>query len=117
MTSLLADSVLLVALLATAVCVTKMHRELKQLRGYAAQFGSIMDQTSHTFDSIVRTVQDFEANGSQVAKVLGAQIDEARELIKEIERRRPRAVQAGDQTDNGAGERGFLARNAVVRHA
>jgi hypothetical protein len=99
MTSYLVDVILLLALLVTTFRVTKMHHELKQLRSDQGDFCNILGEAAESFDTIVKTVSDLNHNGSQLIGLLGAKIDEAREVIAEFDRRR-----AAQRADRGESE-------------
>lgn len=94
MTSYLVDAILVLALLVTAVRVSQMHRELVKLRRDQVQFCGIMGEAANAFETIVKTVNDLNRHGSRLIQLLGTKIDEAREVIAEIEERAPRT--AGD---------------------
>jgi hypothetical protein len=118
MISYLVDAVVCVALFVTAVRVTKMHRELKRLRGYETEFTDMVVRTTDALDNISGTVHELNANGAQLVHLLGVKIDEARDMIGEIDRRRrawaPRQTEeAGERM---SGERAFMPRGAVARH-
>lgn len=88
MISYLIEAVLFTALVITAWRVTKMHRELTKLRRYESEFGQMAVQISDAFDNIAASVHDLNANGTQLVHLLGVKIDEARELMAEIDRRK-----------------------------
>lgn len=118
MTSYLVDAVVCIALLVTAMRVTKMHRELKRLRGYETEFNEMMVRTTDALDNISGTVHELNANGAQLVHLLGVKIDEARDMIAEIDRRRrPWSARQSDEIgDKSGGERAFMPRGAVARH-
>jgi len=78
MASYLVDLVLLAALLFTSIRVTRMHRELVQLRSSQGDFASILGKTTETVDDMVLMVREFSADGKQLVNVLGGKIEEAR---------------------------------------
>jgi hypothetical protein len=114
MISYLVDFVLLAALLITSVRVTRMHRELRQLRGYESQLCGLTEQTSQSFNDISAIVHDLNANGAQLVHLLGFKIDEARELIVEFQRCR---AQNADRAVVEADTSGGREPRAMIRNA
>ena len=88
MASYLVDFILLAALLFTSFRVTRMHRELVQLRSSQGDFASILGKTTETVDDMVLMVGEFSAGGKQLVNVLGGKIEEARKAIVDIEAHR-----------------------------
>jgi hypothetical protein len=105
MTSYLVDAILLLALVVTTYRVTKMHRELKQLRIDQADFCSILGETAESFDAIVKSVSDLNHKGTELVRLLGVRIDEGRAILDDIDRRRaaPHATAVdGESPSDGA---------------
>ena len=88
MASYLVDFILLAALLFTSFRVTRMHRELVQLRSSQGDFASILGKTTETVDDMVLMVREFSADGKHLVNVLGGKIEEARKAIVDIEAHR-----------------------------
>jgi hypothetical protein len=106
MTSYLVETVLFVALVITTWRVTTMHRELKRLRLSEAEFVQTTTKMNRAFDDVAATVHDLSANGTTLVHLLGRKIDEARELMVEIDRRRSeRKLRASDSDGRGEAER------------
>lgn len=89
MISYLIDLIILSALLFTSIRVTKVHRELRRLRDYHTEFCAAVEKTTESFDDMALLVHDLSANGPQLANMLGHKIDQARQVIAEIDARRP----------------------------
>jgi hypothetical protein len=105
MTSYLVEAVLLLALLATTVRVTQMHRDLKKLRSDQAEFCSILGEAASAFDTIVRTVNDLNCDGTRLIQLLGVKIDEARQVMAAVDDGLGRAAGvAATRRDNTTGE-------------
>lgn len=85
MISYLVDAVLLLALIATSVKVVAMYRELRRLSAYHADYQRIFDQTTLALDGIEVSIQEINVHGSQVLNALGSRMDDARELISDID--------------------------------
>lgn len=88
MISYLVDAVLLVALGFTSIRVTKMHRELARLRAYQGEFSSVVNQTTGAFDTVVSAAHDFAAHFGQLANAMNVKIEQAQQMIAEIDARR-----------------------------
>jgi len=85
MISALVDGLLLVALVATTVKMVTMYRELKRLGAYHEDYQRIFDQTALALDGIEVSIQELNVKGSQVLNALGNRMNDARELISEID--------------------------------
>jgi len=85
MISALVDGLLLVALVATTVKMVTMYRELKRLGAYHDDYQRIFDQTALALDGIEVSIQELNVKGSQVLNALGNRMNDARELISEID--------------------------------
>jgi hypothetical protein len=108
MTYFLIEAALFVALVITAWRVTKMHRELKRLRRHEAEFAQMSGQMSAAFDNISAAVHDLNANGMRLVHLLGRKIDEAGELLAELDRRRDeRSLRAVEIGERSLGERSY----------
>jgi len=94
MISYLVDSVLLIALAFTSMRVTRMHRELAQLRNYHGEFSTIMRETAGAFDAVIKAAHDSTANLGRLASALGSKIDQAHEVISALDARRQQSVTA-----------------------
>ncbi|PVB62704.1 hypothetical protein [Labrenzia sp. 011] len=85
MISAIVDGVLLIALVATTVRMLAMHRELKRLGTYHADYKRIFDQTVLALDGIEVSIQEINVKSAQILNALGNRMDDARELIAEID--------------------------------
>ncbi|MTH98266.1 hypothetical protein [Roseibium sp. RKSG952] len=85
MTSAIVDGVLLLALIVTTIRMISMYRELKRLGSYHEDYKRIFDQTSLALDGIEVSVQEINVRSSQLLNALGSRMDDARELIAEID--------------------------------
>lgn len=85
MISAIVDGVLLLALVATTVRMVTMHRELRRLGSYHAEYQRIFDQTALALDGIEVSIEEFNVKGTQVLNALGSRMDDARDLIAEID--------------------------------
>ncbi|TYC58663.1 hypothetical protein FMN50_09460 [Rhodobacterales bacterium] len=85
MISVIVDGVLLVALVATTVRMLQMHRELRRLGSFHEDYQRIFDQTALALDGIEVSIQEINVKGAQILNALGNRMDDARELIAEID--------------------------------
>lgn len=85
MISALVDGVLLLALVITTWKIVSMYRELKRLGSYHVDYQRIFDQTALALDGIEVSIQELNVRGAQVLNALGSRMDDARELIAEID--------------------------------
>lgn len=85
MISAIVDGILLVALVATTVRMLSMHRELRQLGSYHEDYQRIFDQTALALDGIEVSIQEINVKSAQLLNALGSRMDDARELIAEID--------------------------------
>lgn len=85
MISALVDGVLLLALVITTWKIVFMYRELKRLGSYHVDYQRIFDQTALALDGIEVSIQELNVRGAQVLNALGSRMDDARELIAEID--------------------------------
>lgn len=85
MISALVDGVLLLALAVTTVKMVQMYRELKRLGSYHNDYQRIFDQTALALDGIEVSIQELNVRGAQVLNALGSRMDDARDLIAEID--------------------------------
>ena len=85
MISAIVDGVLLLALVATTVRMLTMHRELRRLGSYHEDYQRIFDQTALALDGIEVSIQEINVKGAQILNALGNRMDDARELIAEID--------------------------------
>ncbi|MEO9530181.1 MAG: hypothetical protein ABJG32_22610 [Roseibium sp.] len=85
MISAIVDGVLLLALVATSIRMLTMHRELRRLGSYHADYQRIFDQTSLALDGIEVSIQEINVKSAQILNALGSRMDDARELIAEID--------------------------------
>lgn len=116
MTSYLVEAVLFVALVITTWRVTTMHRELKRLRESEAEFVQTTAKMNRAFDDVAATVHDLSANGTTLVHLLGRKIDEARELMTEIDRRRgERKLRVGDPEGRDEAERSTIPFASIAR--
>jgi hypothetical protein len=85
MISHIADAVLLLALVLTAIRVGTMHRELRRLRGHHAEYVEVFNQTTRALDNIDSTVRHIGREGRDVLERLETAIGQARALSKRLE--------------------------------
>jgi len=85
MISVIVDGILLVALVATTVRMLTMHRELRRLGSYHEDYQRIFDQTALALDGIEVSIQEINVKSAQLLNALGSRMDDARELIAEID--------------------------------
>ncbi|MHA7772919.1 hypothetical protein [Roseibium sp. M-1] len=85
MISAIVDGVLLIALVATTVRMLIMHRELRRLGTFHEDYQRIFDQTALALDGIEVSIQEINVKGAQILNALGSRMDDARELIAEID--------------------------------
>lgn len=85
MISYLVDAVLLIALAITSVKMVTMYRELRRLGSYHADYQRVFDQTALALDGIEVSIQEINVRGAQVLNALGSRMDDARDLIAEID--------------------------------
>ena len=85
MTSSIVDVVLLAALLVASFRMAAIHRELKRLRDYHAEYRLVFDQTSVALADARSAVSTLTRDGSMISEVLGARIDQAQALIGRFE--------------------------------
>jgi len=85
MISAIVDGVLLIALVATTVRMLVMHRELRRLATYHEDYQRIFDQTVLALDGIEVSIQEINVKSAQILNALGNRMDDARELIAEID--------------------------------
>ncbi|GAB2182769.1 hypothetical protein [Roseibium sp. LAB1] len=85
MISAIVDGVLLLALVATTIRMLAMHRELRRLGSYHEDYQRIFDQTALALDGIEVSIQEINVKGAQILNALGNRMDDARELIAEID--------------------------------
>ncbi|MEP3047873.1 MAG: hypothetical protein ABJL55_19045 [Roseibium sp.] len=85
MISAIVDGVLLFALVVTTVRMVQMHRELRRLGSYHDDYQRIFDQTALALDGIEVSVTEINVKGAQILNALGSRMDDARELIAEID--------------------------------
>jgi hypothetical protein len=117
MTSYLVEAILLVALLVTAVRVTQMQRDLKKLRRAQADFCSTLGEAASAFDTIVRTVNDLNCNGTHLIHLLGVKIDEARRLMADVDRQIVRSVRGQSPQSSNRTDDAQLLREGALRQA
>ena len=85
MTSSLANTILFIALVVTSAMVALMYRKLKRLDQYHADYQRIFDKTGEALISAQNAVSSFGSEGRETLTLLGARIEEAREVTKHLE--------------------------------
>lgn len=85
MISYLADGVLMVALVVTSIWVMKMNSRLQKLRDNQFEFRRIMEQTNLALEGIEVSIDEINVRGKQVLNALGNRIDEARDIVTDID--------------------------------
>ncbi|PLW75500.1 hypothetical protein [Cohaesibacter celericrescens] len=86
MISYLADGVLMIALIVTSIWVMKMNTRLQKLRDNQFEFRRIMEQTNLALNGIEVSIDEINVRGKQVLNALGSRIDEARDIVTDIDR-------------------------------
>jgi hypothetical protein len=79
------DGILLLALVLTSLRVGSMHRELRRLKGYKAEYMQVFDETSRAVDNIDAAVRHIGQEGIEVLERLEAAIGKAGALSKRLE--------------------------------
>ena len=82
----LADGILMIALVVTSVWVMKMNSRLQKLRDNQFEFRRIMEQTNQALDGIELSIDEINIRGKQVLNALGNRIDEARDIVTDIDK-------------------------------
>lgn len=85
MISAIVDGVLLLALVITTFRMVQMHRDLRRLGTYHEDYNRIFDQTALALDGIEVSIQEINVKGAQILNALGNRMDDARDLIAEID--------------------------------
>jgi ABC-type transporter Mla subunit MlaD len=85
MISAIVDGVLLLALVVTTIRMLQMHKDLRRLGSYHEDYQRIFDQTALALDGIEVSIQEINVKGAQILNALGNRMDDARELIAEID--------------------------------
>jgi hypothetical protein len=85
MTSSLANIILFAALVVTSAMVALMYRKLKHLDRYHADYQRIFDKTGEALIGAQNAVSSFGSEGRETLTLLGARIEEAREVAKQLE--------------------------------
>ncbi|SNY92170.1 hypothetical protein SAMN04515647_2415 [Cohaesibacter sp. ES.047] len=85
MISYLADGILMTALVVTCVWVLKMNSRLQKLRDNQFEFRRIMEQTTQALEGIELSIDEINIRGQQVLNALGSRIDEARDIVTDID--------------------------------
>jgi len=85
MISAIVDGVLLLALVVTTIRMVQMHRDLRRLGSYHEDYSRIFDQTALALDGIEVSIQEINVKGAQILNALGNRMDDARDLIAEID--------------------------------
>nr|WP_321454759.1 hypothetical protein [uncultured Cohaesibacter sp.] len=86
MISYLADGILMIALIVTSVWVMKMNQRLQKLRDNHYEFRRIMEQTNLALEGIEVSIDEINVRGQQVLNALGKRIDEARDIVTDIDK-------------------------------
>lgn len=85
MISAIVDGVLLLALVVTTIRMVQMHKELRRVSSYHADYQRIFDQTALALDGVEVSIQEINVKGAQILNALGGRMDDARDLIAEID--------------------------------
>lgn len=86
MISYLADGILMLALVVTSIWVMKMNSRLQKLRDNQFEFRRIMEQTNLALEGIELSIDEINIRGKQVLNALGNRIDEARDIVADIDK-------------------------------
>nr|WP_319390775.1 hypothetical protein [uncultured Cohaesibacter sp.] len=86
MISYLADGILMIALIVTSVWVMKMNNRLQKLRDNHFEFRRVMEQTNQALEGIEVSIDEINVRGQQVLNALGRRIDEARDIVTDIDK-------------------------------
>jgi hypothetical protein len=85
MMSSLANVVLFVALVTTSIIVGVMHRKLKRLDAYHAEYRKIFAESGAALISAKDAVSSFGADSRETLTLLSARVEEAKALIERLE--------------------------------
>jgi len=99
--SSLANIILFIALVITSAMVALMYRKLKRLDQYHEEYQRIFEKTGEAFLGAQNAVANFGSEGRETLALLGARIEEAREVAKQLEAMTPSAreiAQAGSRS-------------------
>ncbi|MDQ0317585.1 hypothetical protein [Amorphus orientalis] len=91
MTSYLADTALLVALVVTSVIAFAMYRRLKRLEVYHSDYKRILAETDDALQAARSAVATLNAEGRETALALAGRIEAAERLVREIDTRTGRS--------------------------
>ena len=87
MMSFAADLILLVALVATAVSMVAFQRRLKRLDRLNSEYRVALAQASSALSAAGESLVTFNDDGRKVLVLLAGRIDDAHELIAQIDAR------------------------------
>jgi len=87
MMSFAADLILLVALVATAVSMVAFQRRLKRLDGLNGEYRVALAQASAALSAASQSLVTFNDDGRKVLVLLAGRIDNAHEIIAQIDAR------------------------------
>ncbi len=116
MISYIADAVLLLALVLTSIRVATMHRELRRLRGYQAEYVEVFNQTTRAVDNIDSAVRHIGREGRDVLERLEAAMAKARALSKRLEDM-ARAADGAKREPSPSGDTGHYIIGKAARPA
>jgi len=89
--SSLANIILFIALVITSAMVALMYRKLKRLDQYHQDYQRIFEKTGAALLGAQNAVANFGSEGRETLALLGARIEEAREVAKQLEAMTPSA--------------------------
>lgn len=87
MLAYLVDTVLLVALVVTTLSIWSVHRRLRQLDGQNRELRRVFKEMGAAIETSAGAISAFKTEGCAVAVTLGSRVEEARQLLGEIDRR------------------------------
>ena len=108
MIGLIADAVLLLALVFTAATMVSVRRKLKRLDAEHAHLADVLADMTDAIDAAETTIAGLRDEGCAVVLALGNRIDEARALLRQIEGRAASPV-AADRRARARGYDGIAA--------
>jgi hypothetical protein len=87
MISYLIDGTILALLLAVAIKLYLVGRQVRLLRGYHDHYQFVLDETAAAATAIDQSIRDLNSHGAQVLLALGERIGDGHKLITEIDER------------------------------
>ncbi|WP_051630250.1 hypothetical protein [Afifella pfennigii] len=83
----LVELLLLAALVVTSLAVVTLHRRLKRLDAYHADYQRVLAETAEALGAAREAVARLNGDGQNIAMLLGQRIDAASALVERIDHR------------------------------